>query len=47
MMVYGYATGVLSSRKIERRLHEDLAFRMLGAGDFLRYRTIRDFARCT
>jgi len=32
--VYGYATGVFSSRKIERRLHEDLAFRMLGAGNF-------------
>ena len=27
--VYGYATGVFRSRKIERRLHEDLAFRLL------------------
>ena len=34
VLVYGYATGVLSSRKMERRLHEDLAFRMLGAGNF-------------
>jgi hypothetical protein len=34
---------VFSSRKIERRLHEDLAFRMLGAGNFPRHRTIRDF----
>ena len=25
VLVYGYATGVFSSRKIERRLHEDLA----------------------
>ena len=33
LLVYGYATGVFSSRKIERRLHEDLAFRMLGAGN--------------
>ena len=43
LLVYGYATGVFSSRKIERRLHEDLAFRMLAAGNFPRHRTIRDF----
>ena len=43
LLVYGYATGVFSSRKIERRLHEDLAFRMLGAGNFPKHRTIRDF----
>ena len=43
VLIYGYATGVFSSRKIERRLHEDLAFRMLGAGNFPRHRTIRDF----
>src|SRR3982751_5655851 len=43
VLVYGYATGVFSSRKIERRLHEDLAFRMLDAGNFPRHRTIRDF----
>ena len=42
-LVYGYATGVFSSRKIERRLHENLAFRMLGAGNFPKHRTIRDF----
>lgn len=43
VLFYGYATGVFSSRKIERRLHEDLAFRMLGAGNFPKHRTIRDF----
>ena len=43
VLVYGYATGVFSSRKIERRLHEDLAFCMLGAGNFPKHRTIRDF----
>ena len=43
VLVYSYATGVFSSRKMERRLHEDLAFRMLGAGNFPRHRTIRDF----
>ena len=43
VLVYGYATGVFSSRKIERRVHEDLAFRMLAAGNFPKHRTIRDF----
>lgn len=43
VLLYGYATGVFSSRKIERRLHEDLAFRLLGAGNFPKHRTIRDF----
>ena len=43
VLVYGYATGVFSSRKIECRLHEDLAFRMLAAGNFPKHRTIRDF----
>ena len=43
VVVFGYATGVFSSRKIERKLHEDLAFRMLGAGNFPKHRTIRDF----
>ncbi len=43
VLVYGYATGVFSSRKLERRLHEDLAFRMLAAGNFPKHRTIRDF----
>jgi transposase len=42
VLVYAYATGVSSSRKIERRLHEDLAFRMLAAGNFPRHRTICD-----
>jgi len=43
LLVYGYATGVFSSRKIERHLHDDLAFRMLAAGNFPKHRTIRDF----
>ena len=43
LLVYGYATGVFSSRKMERQLHENLAFRMLGAGNFPKHRTIRDF----
>ena len=43
VLVYAYATGVFSSRRIERRLHEDLAFRMLAEGNFPRHRTICDF----
>ena len=43
LLIYGYASGVFSSRKMERKLHEDLAFRMLGAGNFPKHRTIRDF----
>ncbi len=34
---------MFGSRKIERRLHEDLAFRLLAAGNFPKHRTIRDF----
>ena len=31
VLVYGYATGVFSSRKIAKKLHEDVAFRVLAA----------------
>src|SRR5262245_49873958 len=43
VLVYGYATGVFSSRKIARKLYEDVAFRMVGAGNFPSHRTICDF----
>ncbi len=43
VLVYGYATGVFSSRKLARKLHEDVAFRVLGAGNFPAHRTISDF----
>jgi len=43
VLVYGYATGVFSSRKMARKLHEDVAFRVLAAGNFPAHRTIRDF----
>jgi transposase/IS5 family transposase len=43
VMVYAYATGVFSSRKMATKLHEDIAFRVLGAGNFPAHRTIRDF----
>ena len=43
ILLYGYATGVFSSRKIARRLHEDVAFRVLAAGNFPAARTLCDF----
>lgn len=43
VLVYGYATGVFSSRKLARKLHEDVAFRVLGAGNFPAHRTLSDF----
>ena len=43
VLIYGYATGVFSSRKIARKLYEDVAFRVLGAGNFPAHRTICDF----
>ena len=43
VLVYGYATGVFSSRKLARKLHEDVALRMLAADNYPAHRTICDF----
>jgi len=43
VLLYAYATGVFSSRKIAAKLHEDVAFRILAAGNFPAGRTLRDF----
>ena len=43
VLVYAYASGVFSSRKIASKLHEDVAFRVLAADNFPAHRTIRDF----
>ena len=40
VLVYAYAAGVFSSRKIARKLHEDVAFRVLAADNFPAHRTI-------
>ena len=45
VLIYAYATGVFSSRRIVRKLHEDVAFRMLCGGSFPRHRTICEFRR--
>ena len=43
VLVYAYATGAFSSRKIAKKLHEDVAFRVLAAENFPAHRTIREF----
>ena len=45
VLVYGYATGVFSSRRLARKLEEDVAFRVLAAGNFPSHRTICEFRR--
>jgi hypothetical protein len=43
LLVYGYCTGVYSSRRIARHVEEDVAFRVLAAGNAPDFRTISDF----
>src|SRR5947207_3736666 len=45
VLVYAYCVGVFSSRKIQRRLLEDVAFRVLAAGNAPDFRTIADFRK--
>jgi transposase len=45
VLVYAYCVGVFSSRKIQRRLVEDVAFRVLAAGNAPDFRTIADFRK--
>lgn len=43
--LYAYALGVTSSRRLEQRLHEDLAFRYLAGGATPDHWTLNDFRR--
>ncbi len=43
--MYAYCVGVFSSRKIQRRLIEDVPFRVLAAGNAPDFRTIADFRK--
>ena len=45
ILIYGYATGGVSSRGMAKKLEEDLAYRMLAAGNFPKHRTICEFRR--
>ena len=45
VLLYAYCVGVFSSRRIARRLMEDVAFRVLAAGNTPDFRTIAEFRR--
>ena len=45
VLVYAYCVGVFSSRRIQRRLVEGVAFRVLAAGNQPDFRTISDFRK--
>jgi transposase len=43
ILIYAYATGTFSPRRIAQKIEEDVAFRVLAAGNFPQHRTICDF----
>jgi transposase len=43
LLIYGYAVGVFSSRKIARATYEDVAFRVLAGGAHPHFTTINEF----
>ena len=45
VLLYAYCIGVPSSRKIEKRLEEDISFRVLAANNTPDFRTISDFRK--
>src|SRR6266849_8042650 len=45
LLVYGYCTGVFGSRRIQKRLREDIPFRVLAARNEPDFRTISDFRK--
>jgi transposase len=45
LLVYGYATGVFSSRKLERATYDSVAFRFIAANQHPDHDTIASFRR--
>src|SRR5271167_1981071 len=45
ILIYGYCVGVFSSRRIQKKLTEDVGFRVLAAGNQPDFRTISDFRK--
>jgi len=45
ILIYGYATGVFSSRKLERATYDSVAFRFIAANDHPDHDTIATFRR--
>jgi len=45
LLLYGYCTGVFSSRRLQKRIQEDIPFKVLAAGNEPDFRTISDFRK--
>src|SRR5258708_31399066 len=45
LLVYAYCVGVFTSRRLERRLVEDIALRVLAADNHPNFRTISDLRK--
>lgn len=45
ILVYGYCVGVFSSRRLQKRLQEDIGFKVLAAGNEPDFRTLADFRK--
>jgi len=45
VLIYAYCSGVFASRRIEKRLFEDVAFGVLAAGNRPDFRTLSDFRK--
>jgi transposase len=45
LLLYGYCVGVPSSRKIERKTHEDVAFRVISGGEHPDHTRVSEFRR--
>jgi transposase len=45
LLIHGYATGVFSSRELERATHDSVAFRFIAANDHPDHDTIATFRR--
>ena len=45
ILIYGYCVGVFSSRRMQKKLTEDVGFRVLAAGNEPDFRTISDFRK--
>ena len=45
ILIYGYCSGIMSSRKLSKHCQEDIAFRVLAANNQPDFRTISDFRK--
>src|SRR5216684_5000110 len=45
LLIYGYSIGVVSSRQIEKRTYEDVAFRYLSADEHPDHTTVNEFRK--